>query len=433
MNVDDFHDDAIILSGPTGTKLKSRIIGKYYLHWWNITSGGNAKEHQYSTAIIELNAATGEDYIKDTGEVILGSSGHALELKLSGMEKTNLFVILVEEDQECFKRLQNVILRRWPDTKLKAIAPSVVVSNKGTLLLLNQNLKQALKSTGEANLGNCIYFFDPLLYTPFSEVSQMADYRIRNFYQTRTEFILFVFTSDWFNGRNSLGLSALPESYEAQWTSEERKTIEKADSLFGDLQWRKSLISKAPVNEKIDTFVEEYSKRLHRWFRYVLPLPFEPKPGQFYHLFFTSNYEAGIRITKKFYTDFTGNTPQNAESTPTYKIFKRMHGAESLFFGLKLKERPLEWKILWDIIKNHEEGLCDIDSPNLVKMEKDVTTRQAALEWLEENDYIVPLYNLNLKWEFHPQIYKLNWEKIEYALDVKPPQKLEPLHPESFK
>lgn len=432
MNIDDFHDDAIVLSGSTGTKLKSRIIGKYYFHWWNITSGGNAKEHQYKTAIIELNAATGEDYIKDTGETLLGSSGHALELKLTGNEKENLFVILVEEDKECFNRLQHVIVRRWPDSKIKVISPGVVAVHKGPILLLNQDLKQALNSIGRADLGNCIYFFDPLLYTPFSEVSQMADYRIRSFYQTRTEFILFVFTSDWFKGRSSLGLSALPETDELQWTPEERRTVERADSLFGDTDWRNNLLRHSSVNEKIESFVQEYSKRLHRWFRYVLPLPFEPKTGQFYHLFFTSNYEAGIRITKKFYTDFTNNSPQSAESSQVYKVFKGRHGAESLFLGLKPQERPLEWKMLWDIIKNHEEGLCDIESPNLVKMEKDDTIRQAALEWLEENDYIEPVYNLNLKWEFHPQIYQLNWEKIENTLGVHPPHKLEPLHPESF-
>ncbi len=433
LNIDDFHGDAIILSGPTGTKLKSRIIGRYYQRWWDITSGGNSKEHQYNTAIIELNAATGEDYIKDTGETLLGSSGHALELKLTGDEKPNLFVILVEEDPECFKRLQNVIVRRWPYSNLKEISPGVVSVRKGPILLLNLDLKQALKSIGGANLGNCIYFFDPLLYTPFSEVSQMADYRVRNFYQTRTEFILFVFTSDWFNGRNSLGLTALPETDESLWSPEEKKTVEKADSLFGDTHWRNSLIRNAPVGEKIDAFVKEYSKRLHRWFRYVLPLPFEPKTDQFYHLFFTSNYEDGITITKRFYTESTGNIPQDAKSSDTYKIFKERHGAESLFFGLKAQERPLQWKILWDIIKNHEEGLCDIESPHLVRFERDEAIRQAALEWLEENDYLDPLYSLNLKWELHPQIYQLNWEKIESALGVKPPKKLVPLHPDSFK
>ncbi len=34
----EFEGDAISLSGLTGSKLKSEIIGEYYPFWWNITS-----------------------------------------------------------------------------------------------------------------------------------------------------------------------------------------------------------------------------------------------------------------------------------------------------------------------------------------------------------------------------------------------------------
>lgn len=43
----EFVEDAICLSGLTGTKLKSDVIGQYYPFWWGITS-------------------TGEVYIEDT-------------------------------------------------------------------------------------------------------------------------------------------------------------------------------------------------------------------------------------------------------------------------------------------------------------------------------------------------------------------------------
>src|SRR5271157_674668 len=108
----DFEGDAIILSGVTGTRLKCEILGKYYPKWWSITSGGKGKANRLPTSIVELNAGSGEDYIEETKETILGSSGHALKLKLEGESTPGLKVLLVEENQECFGHLKNVIRRR---------------------------------------------------------------------------------------------------------------------------------------------------------------------------------------------------------------------------------------------------------------------------------------------------------------------------------
>ena len=70
----EFKQDAICLSGLTGSKLKCAVIGKYYPFWWSITSGGQNRNYPFPTAIVELDAATGESHIKETSEVILGSS-----------------------------------------------------------------------------------------------------------------------------------------------------------------------------------------------------------------------------------------------------------------------------------------------------------------------------------------------------------------------
>jgi len=67
----EFKGDAISLSGLTGTKLKCDVIGEYYCFWWNITSGGDSDRHRFPTAFVELDAATGEVYIKDTDETVL--------------------------------------------------------------------------------------------------------------------------------------------------------------------------------------------------------------------------------------------------------------------------------------------------------------------------------------------------------------------------
>ena len=110
----EFVDDAISLSGVTGSKLKSEIISQYYPFWWNITSGGKAANNDWKTSILELNAATGEMFIKETKEIILGSAGHALDLKLGGANTKNLKIILVEEENICYSHLKKVINRRWP-------------------------------------------------------------------------------------------------------------------------------------------------------------------------------------------------------------------------------------------------------------------------------------------------------------------------------
>ena len=101
----EFVNDAICLSGLTGSRLKCEVIGQYYPFWWNITSGGPRASFQWPTAIVELDAATGEVHIKDTKETLLGSSGHALDLKCCNPNTRNLKVVLVERDIECYNSL----------------------------------------------------------------------------------------------------------------------------------------------------------------------------------------------------------------------------------------------------------------------------------------------------------------------------------------
>jgi hypothetical protein len=109
----EFKDDAICLSGKAGSKIKSELIGRYYPFWWNITSGGDSTNHKYHTAIVELDAATGEMFIKDTNEIILGSSGHALALKCDSINTRDLKIILVEKNVDCYSHLKKVITKRW--------------------------------------------------------------------------------------------------------------------------------------------------------------------------------------------------------------------------------------------------------------------------------------------------------------------------------
>lgn len=192
----EFVGDAICLSGLTGTKLKSDVIGEYYPFWWNITSGGPSKNHQYCTAIVELNAATGEVYIEDTKETVLGSAGHALDLKVKNHPRTrHLKVVLIEEDDECYAHLKVVIRRRWPSVPIRE-AEGPTESNSCNIYLLNMTIDEALEEIEKMKLGNSLYFFDPLRSVKYASIDNVANNRIKTFYRTGTEFFIFLFTSD---------------------------------------------------------------------------------------------------------------------------------------------------------------------------------------------------------------------------------------------
>ena len=213
----EFVGDAICLSGLAGTKLKCDVIASYYPFWWSITSGGPNKKHSYKTAIVELHAGTGEVYIKDLKQVVLGSSGHALELKAFKAPMThNLKVVLVEENSECCLHLKNVVKRRWSQIPAERIEGPWAGSISNNVHLLNQTLDEALAKVSQIR-GNVIYFFDPLRSVEWTAVEKVASSRIRSFYQTATEFIIFLFTSDWFLGRD--GFSPLPNHQdEEEWS-----------------------------------------------------------------------------------------------------------------------------------------------------------------------------------------------------------------------
>ena len=191
----EFHDDAICLSGVTGTAIKSEIIGQYYEFWWKITSGGKKRDYQNTTAIVELNAGSGEVFIKELNETILGSAGHSIELK-KRLDKWNcLNLVLIEEDATCYAHLTNVISRRIPDLPLK-ICEGSIDQNPTNIFLMNLNLDDSLKRMAQIpKLGNSIFFFDPLRMIKWEIIEKVAKERMKNYYQTGTEFIIFLFTS----------------------------------------------------------------------------------------------------------------------------------------------------------------------------------------------------------------------------------------------
>jgi len=426
-----FHEDAIVLSGISGTKIKCQIIGEYYPFWWNITSGGQSKNYDIPTAIVEMNAATGEDYIEETDETILGSAGHALQLKLENQNTRKLKLVLVEENNECFQHLKNVIKRRW----LKDVDNEKQLCDKLNNLgiyLLNTNVTKAVEEIGKIKLGNALFFFDPLLFTPWSDIEKVAQKRITTFYKTGTEFIVFLFTSDWFLGRGDLKPLPTTENQE-NWSNEQKDTVKKVDELFGHDSWRPELLCDKNIKEKMQIMVNLYKNKLHKWFRYVLPLPFEPKLNQMYHLFMCSNYEVGVRVVRDFYAKYTKNPKYKPDNKRAYNKFKMLYPEKSKVQNLK--KRPVGWRILWKIITSHEEGICDEECKDLRDFFKDSSENEKSrkvretLNWLYSERFLDKINNVNGMWSNKPTVYQLNWINVRNKLDIQPPRPYEPLHP----
>lgn len=422
----DFVGDAICLSGLTGTKLKCDVIGIYYWFWWGITSGGPRKDHRYPTAIVELNAATGEVYIEDSKETVLGSAGHALELKAEKAPDTqNLKVILIEDHPGCYAHLKNVMRRRWSDISMSE-AEGPLSSNSSNIYLLNRTLDEALEAIEDLSLGNTLYFFDPLRSVEYNTIEKVAANRMNYFFKTGTEFIVFIFTSDWFMGRDDF--APLPRTLdESAWTDEEKTTVTEADGLFGDRGWRSYVLNNNPIEQRENTLIELYKYKLHRWFRYVFPMPFNPKEEQIFHLILCSNYETGVRATRDFYSSKTHNPKYAPDNSSAFARFRQLH--PEIFRGLGGRKRPLQWRVLWKTIRQHEEGVCDCMCKDLMDIEPDRLRRQRLLEWLEEKRYL-NVFDIENAWSPLLRQYKLNWAILRQTLGLDPPPLLTPLSPE---
>ena len=423
----EFHNNAIVLSGETGTKLKSSILRDYYYQWWNITSGGPRRRHMFDTTFVEMNAATGEVYLKESKTTILGSAGHALQLKnRKGWDARNLKIICVEEHDGCYENLKQVIQRRWPSVLIDD-CEGPIEDNTSNIFFFHAGTDEAIQKVEQiGRLGRSIFFFDPLLYVDWNVIDKVARNKIDEYYKTGTEFIIFLFTSDWFLGRDEF--SPLPTTVdELSWDSGEKETVEFANKLFGNERWQNYLLTDTPINEREQIMVYLYCINLFNWFRYVLPLPFRPKQDQLYHLFFCSNYEAGINITKGYYQAKTNNPRYSPNNQAAYANFQRLH--PDVCVGVRHPRKPLKWKLLWKIIKRHEFGMCDPMCRDFIKDEQDLHVRTEALEWLEDEGYLQQLKGINPIWEEHYQRYILEWDKVTSNLKIDRPMILRPIEP----
>lgn len=280
----------------------------------------------------------------------------------------------------------------------------------------------AINATGQINLGNALFFFDPLRNIEYNAIEKVARKRIRSYYKKGTEFIIFVFTSDWFLGRDDF--SPLPNSIdESAWSVGERESVLSADAFFGNKQWRERILNDYQIHERENDFIELYREVLHKWFRYTLPLPFNPKPKQIYHLILSSNYEAGVRATRNFYAQIMDNPRYSPDMNQAYREFRKFH--PDILSGLDRGRRPSHWHILRRTITEHEEGICDCECSDFLEVDNNSHNIQLLLDWLEEKGYLLRINNNNA-WQLPIKKYKLNWTTLN-KLGINPPSDFEPL------
>ena len=197
---------------------------------------------------------------------------------------------------------------------------------------------------------------------------------------------------------------------------------------FGSEDWQDSILNLQGTNERSEKIVELYRKKLHRWFRYVLPMPFKPKVNQLYHIFMCSNYERGVDITRGFYANYSQNQLYEPDNIRAYRNFARRH--PDVFMGLERKKRPLQWKFLWAIMKYHEEGIADVMCEDLKLLEEDWRNRVDILDWLESKGYLRKKPPLSDIWNEYDS-YELDWQNVKSSLNVDSPRPLIPKPPSS--
>ena len=112
------------------------------------------------------------------------------------------------------------------------------------------DLDSALSCIEKVKLGNALFFFDPLRSVEYRTIEKVASNRIRTYYRTGTEFIIFVFTSDWFLGRGDF--NCLPTTVnENIWSIEEKRAVSEADAMFGNMEWRGRILNNEPIYERM--------------------------------------------------------------------------------------------------------------------------------------------------------------------------------------
>jgi hypothetical protein len=83
--------------------------------------------------------------------------------------------------------------------------------------------------------------------------------------------------------------------------------------------------------------------------------------------------------------------------------------------------------MLWKIIREHEDGFCDLEAEDLKEEEVDFSKRATALNWLLHQGYLISVSFQNDRWLNTRSTYELDWSVVTSRLGVRPPLPLIPM------
>jgi len=134
-------------------------------------------------------------------------------------------------------------------------------------------------------------------------------------------------------------------------------------------------------------------------------------------------------MNRHFYSEITDNPPYSPDSQEAYKNFITIH--PELLKNLSGAKRPLQWKILWRIITQHEDGICDRECRDLKELDNNINVIQKGLDWLCEHTYL-ELWPRSSHWDLSIPQYLLKWEKSEERLKLTRPAPFQPISQEQL-
>ncbi|MBU4184668.1 MAG: hypothetical protein KKC23_00390 [Proteobacteria bacterium] len=132
-------------------------------------------------------------------------------------------------------------------------------------------------------------------------------------------------------------------------------------------------------------------------------------------------------MNRQFYSSITDNPLYSPDYKQALKIFKGLY--PELFKGLSGNRRPLPWKVLWKIIVQHEDGVCDKKCRDLNELDNNINNIQNSLDWLCVQGYLDSSSSSDHWWEHIPQ-YVLNWNTVKEKLGVTQPIEFRPVSQE---
>ena len=131
-------------------------------------------------------------------------------------------------------------------------------------------------------------------------------------------------------------------------------------------------------------------------------------------------------MTREQYASLTGNPKYSPDNKAAYGLFTKLY-PETLR-NLTGNRRPTEWKALWSIITQHEDGRCDCYCRDLMQIVPDSEELSIVLGWLAKKKYL-RLISEDIAWKEKnlPRLYELDWTAVKRNLGIDAPLPLSPL------